>query len=317
MSELRKPDFIFEIPVEAFQQCLGYERLEKQFEHAIRTCEEGKPGAIIGQIILTDDGMHVRLVGVYVGEESARNRRGISERSLLWRADKQLFDFGDRMSRFDERDVAALFVRSDSIYKTIPGVDCYDVERGARTWPGGVPAVCHPPCRTWGHLKHFATAARPGEHELGIWAVEQVRKFGGVVEHPSGSNLFRECGCGLPEGLPDQYGGRVIRVDQFHWGHKARKRTLLYIVGADELPLQPLREGHPTHVIDRPGKTRKKERPGSAGRLLWCTKAEREATPPDFALWLVEIARRAISKSRIYRTEDHLHGKPALPIFDL
>ena len=30
--------------------------------------------------------------------------------------------------------VAALFVRADSHYKTIPGVECYDMERDARTY---------------------------------------------------------------------------------------------------------------------------------------------------------------------------------------
>ena len=46
--------------------------------------------------------------------------------------------------------VVVLFVRADSIYKTLPGVECYDEARDARTWPGGCPVVAHPPCRTWG-----------------------------------------------------------------------------------------------------------------------------------------------------------------------
>lgn len=34
--------------------------------------------------------------------------------------------------------VAALFVRQDSIYKTMTGVDCWDIDRDARMWPGDV-----------------------------------------------------------------------------------------------------------------------------------------------------------------------------------
>jgi hypothetical protein len=33
--------------------------------------------------------------------------------------------------------VAALFVRADSIYKTLPGVDAWDEARDARQWPAG------------------------------------------------------------------------------------------------------------------------------------------------------------------------------------
>lgn len=46
-------------------------------------------------------------------------------------------------------DVAVLFARADSIYKGLPGVDVYDADRDARTFPGGCPVVAHPPCRAW------------------------------------------------------------------------------------------------------------------------------------------------------------------------
>ena len=190
----------------------------------------------------------------------------------------------------NERPIASLFVRGDSIYKALPNVDCYDIDRDARTWLGGCPVIAHPPCRTWGCLKAFAKAP-PDEHALGPWAVEQVRKWGGVVEHPLGSGLFRECGCARPGGLTDQWGGMTIEVDQFHWGHRARKRTLLYVVGT-ELPELPRRAGSPTHVIDRSGRARKEARPNSAGKLPWVSHREREETPKEFARWLVEVARR-------------------------
>jgi len=144
--------------------------------------------------------------------------------------------------------VVVLFVRADSIYKTLPGVECYDEARDARTWPGGCPVVAHPPCRTWGCLKHFATAAPAHEHALGPWAIDKVRRWGGVLEHPKGSTLFRECGCALPGGLPDEWGGITLEVDQFHWGHKARKRTLLYVTDA---AVRGRDTGHSGHAAPR------------------------------------------------------------------
>lgn len=182
--------------------------------------------------------------------------------------------------------IAALFVRSDSIYKQIPGVDAWDAERDALRWPGGVPAVYHPPCRAWGAFSWRANP-RDGERECATWSVDRVREHGGVIEHPAGSRLWPEAG--LPEpGQRDAWGGWTLPVDQYWWGHRASKRTRLYIVGCDprDIPDMPIVLGEPTHVI------------GDVGRATLGTKrpeiskAERERTPPEFARWLVELARR-------------------------
>ena len=179
--------------------------------------------------------------------------------------------------------VAALFIRADSIYKTMPGVDCYDIERDARTWLGGCPVVAHPPCRAWGRLRQFAKP-REDERELGIWAVEQVRRWGGVLEHPAESTLFAHCSMPRPGKFPDSFGGWSTELDQFIFGHRAKKATWVYVVGPmpAELPTRPVRVGSPTHCI-RPTK--------AYPRLPSVTKAEREKTPPEFARWLVEAAR--------------------------
>ena len=180
--------------------------------------------------------------------------------------------------------VAILFARADSIYKTMPDCDVWDIERDARRWPGGGPAVAHPPCRSWGRLRQFAKP-RDDEKALGPWAVDQVRQWGGVLEHPQESTLWAHCGLPRPGHFPDQFGGWSIVVDQFHWGHRAEKRTWLYIVGCDpdDLPEIPHRPGKPTHCV-RPTKAHP--------RLPSITKAEREHTPPDLAEWLVELAKR-------------------------
>jgi len=179
--------------------------------------------------------------------------------------------------------VAALFVRGDSHYKTMPGVDAWDIERDARRWSGGTACVAHPPCRAWGRLRQMAKP-RADERELAIWAVHQVRLWGGVLEHPSGSTLWADQGLPLAGRGVDKFGGYTLSVAQFDWGHKARKLTWLYVVGCpfDKVPTMPVREGEPTHCIARTNGT---------GLLPHVTHTEREATPPAFAEWLVELAR--------------------------
>ena len=181
------------------------------------------------------------------------------------------------------RTVAVLFARGDSVYKGMPGCDVYDIERDARTWPGGASVVAHPPCRAWGRLRTFAKP-RPDEKALAPWAVEQVRRYGGVLEHPAASTLWAAAGLPAP-GRFDAVGGWTLPVHQHWWGHRAEKATLLYIVGVAprDVPEMPMRIDEPTHVVQ--SRKRTDYRPH-------ITKAEREHTPPEFAAWLVELARR-------------------------
>lgn len=188
------------------------------------------------------------------------------------------------MNTCDLVPVAVLFARSDSNYRAVVGVDVFDLARDARNFAGGMPVVAHPPCRGWGRLRRFAKPA-PGERELAIFAVAQVRCWGGVLEHPADSTLFAACGMPQPGCGEDAWGGYTVEVEQFHWGHRAEKRTWLYVVGCARLalPCFPVRDGRPTHCI-RPTK--------GAPRLPTVTKAEREHTPPALCTWLVEVARR-------------------------
>lgn len=182
-------------------------------------------------------------------------------------------------------EVAVLFARPDSIYKTLPGCDVWDSNRDARTWGGGAPVVAHPPCRLWGRLRHFANIVE-GEKELAPWAVDQVRRWGGVLEHPAGSLLWKHVPLHLPSQTPDDYGGWTLSAPQYWWGHKANKATWFYIVGCppNNLPLIPLKLGDAEYVVQ----SRKRE-----GHRPHISKSEREHTPLDLAVWLVEVARRA------------------------
>lgn len=181
--------------------------------------------------------------------------------------------------------IAVLFARSDSIYKKIPGADVWDIHRDARTWPGGVPIIAHPPCRAWGRLRAFAKP-RADEKALALWAVDQIRAFGGVLEHPESSTLWTEKP--LPEpGHTDAWGGWTLPILQWWWGHRAEKPTRLYICGCspNQLPPIPYRMGEASHVI---ASSRNRQRLRYRPEV---SKREREATPPDLANWLMEVAR--------------------------
>lgn len=182
--------------------------------------------------------------------------------------------------------VAVLFARADSIYKTLPDVDVWDAERDARLWPGGCPVVAHPPCRAWGQLQRWAKP-RPDEKALAPWAVKQVRGFGGVLEHPNRSSLWPVCGLPEPGGARDAWGGWTLPIHQHCWGHRAEKKTRLYIVGCEprDIPIMPLRIDDPTHTIGLWSGRKANHKPD-------LPKAEREHTPIALAVWLVNLAAR-------------------------
>lgn len=192
------------------------------------------------------------------------------------------------------KTIAVLFARGDSVYKKMPGCDVWDIERDARRWPGGCPVVAHPPCRAWGRLRALANP-RPDEKALALWAVDQVRKFGGVLEHPAGSTLWKEKPLPAP-GRRDEFGGWTLPVFQSDWGHRAEKATFLYIVGCApaDLPEMPLALGEATHVIGASGRRSDggRLRKGDRGWRPEVTKAEREHTPPALAQWLCEVAAK-------------------------
>lgn len=185
--------------------------------------------------------------------------------------------------------VAVLFARADSNYKALPGVDVWDAERDARRWPGGCPVVAHPPCRAWAGLRHMANP-RPDEKNLARLAVALVREFGGVLEHPANSTLWTAQRLPMP-GERDQYGGWTLPIVQQWWGHRAEKRTWLYIVGCDpqDVPRMPMALGEAPCLCGTSGRRRDGTR---LHRRPEITKAEREHTPPALAEWLVELAAK-------------------------
>lgn len=171
--------------------------------------------------------------------------------------------------------VAVLYARRASVYKHL-ACDVYDEDRDARNFAGGVPCVAHPPCRGWGRLRSLAKVA-PGELDLARHAVANVRRWGGVLEHPSHSLLWADQLMAFPGGGRDAFGGWTLPIRQAWFGHRARKDTWLYIVGVNPpaVPPLPFQLGEAEH------------------RVEWMGRAERERTPEPLARWLLELAGRA------------------------
>jgi len=169
--------------------------------------------------------------------------------------------------------VSVLFARSDSCYFDLVA-DVWDLPRDARGYVGTNPVVAHPPCRGWGRLSHLAKP-RADEKSLGLFAVDAIRRCGGVLEHPHASKLWVAAQL-PPAGTIDAWGGFTLLVDQGWFGHAAPKPTWLYICGIarGDVPYIPVQ-------LQR-----------AAGRTLRLSPAERERTPPKFARFLVEIAAK-------------------------
>lgn len=177
----------------------------------------------------------------------------------------------------------ALFVRRDSPYKE-RGWDCWDADRDARLFDGTGPVVAHPPCRAWGIMSHLSfrshedpTAMRNEEKQLALFALDVVRRNGGVLEHPSGSTLFGRYAPKPGVGC-DMWGGFTISIDQFDFGHVAHKQTYLYVCGVpyNELPqLPPCRKEKALRSIT-----------GNVPGTVRCTQYQREYTPARLIDWI-------------------------------
>lgn len=112
--------------------------------------------------------------------------------------------------------VAVLYLNRRTLWsKLFPAVDLYGPTRDVRTYQGPYPVIAHPPCGPWGKYKANCFQSK----EDGILAMNLVHSFGGCVEQPVGSSLFRD------HGKP---GAVIEKVEQSLYGHQARKPTLLY-----------------------------------------------------------------------------------------
>lgn len=194
--------------------------------------------------------------------------------------------------------VAALFVETNGVYFGLPGVDPWDEERDARLYAGPYPVVAHPPCKRWGRFA--GQVERRFGYKIGDdggcfeTALRAVRAYGGVIEHPAYSKAWDRFDLPEPEwrggwthGLD---GGASCYIEQWHYGHPAKKATWLYAVGVElpELRWGYLPDNAPGHTI----RWSRERYPGDESRerlpAEWLDR-----TPPEFRDVLLAMARSA------------------------
>lgn len=193
--------------------------------------------------------------------------------------------------------VAALFVEKGGVYWNLPDVDPWDEERDARGYAGPWPVVAHPPCARWSSLAYVNQAMhgyRVGD-DGGCFeaALAAVRQWSGVLEHPANSLAWRHFGLPRPgrdgwtRSLDDP--GWTTEVSQVAYGHRARKRTWLYVVGPEPPALDWSDADGECIVGDLwHGDSRRLGR-GDRPRMY---QREALATPERFRDVLLDLARR-------------------------
>ena len=131
--------------------------------------------------------------------------------------------------------VAALFVQEGGAYYGLPDVDPWPESRDATKYRGPHPVVAHPPCSRWCRLAGLVEARwgykRGDDGGLFASALDSVRRWGGVLEHPAYSDAWPAFS--LPEPPREGWqrgicGGWSCHVEQRHYGHRAKKATWLY-----------------------------------------------------------------------------------------
>jgi len=189
------------------------------------------------------------------------------------------------------KTIAILYCDPRGVYSTMPDLDLWDESRDARRYAGPHPVVAHPPCARWSALRHLAVQDTA---DCGPIAVEQVRHWGGVLEHPAHSKLWTHCGLPFPGELPDVFGGRTFEVHQVEWGHVARKKTWLYVVGCSAPAAPPFPGRAPTHWCGG-GRNQNPNRRGPPipPGIKAASSQLKNRTPPAFAELLVAMARSA------------------------
>jgi hypothetical protein len=142
--------------------------------------------------------------------------------------------------------IAALYVQSGGVYYDLPGVEPWALpEQDARAYAGPHPVVAHPPCARWCRLAGLVEARwghkRGDDGGCFSSALAAVRKWGGVLEHPAYSAAWaaHDLNCPPTGGAwvnADFQGGWTCYVEQWRYGHAAKKATWLYASGVTELP---------------------------------------------------------------------------------
>ena len=176
------------------------------------------------------------------------------------------------------------------MYYGLPDVDPWDKDRDARKYDGPYRVIAHPPCERYGRYWSGGPSARV-RRKMGdddgcfAAALNAVRTYGGVLEHPEASHAWRMFGITRPPrgggwALANDGFGWTCCVEQGHYGHLARKATWLYAV---DCKLPQLVWGPSVAKVRLDGGSRSVEE---------LSKRQRAATPIPFRDLLIEIVSR-------------------------
>lgn len=137
--------------------------------------------------------------------------------------------------------IAALFVEKNGVYANLPEIDVWDESRDARNYRGPWPVIAHPPCQRWCRLAGLVEKRwghkRGEDNGCFEHALDCVRYYGGVLEHPAYSDAWKAYGLASPSRhggwiAADGFGGLTCHVEQSRYGHAAKKATWLYYCGS-------------------------------------------------------------------------------------
>lgn len=140
--------------------------------------------------------------------------------------------------------IAALYVDPKGAYSDLSDVELWDEHRDARRYAGPWPVVAHPPCARWSRLAGFTEARfglkRGDDGGCFAAALDAVRTYGGVLEHPAYSDAWKRYELPRPmhrEGWTQTLldDGASCYVEQGRYGLPVKKATWLYAYGV-ELP---------------------------------------------------------------------------------
>lgn len=183
--------------------------------------------------------------------------------------------------------IAALYVEKDGVYYGLDDVDPWDAERDARLYAGPWPVVAHPPCKSWSIMGNCRPEIVKGEDGRCFKAaLEAVRKYGGVLEHPANTQAWKAFGLARPahqgwtRTILDP--GWTCEIDQAIYGHRANKRTWLYYAGEQPPPMLAWGRAPFTGITVHDD--------GGGGRDT------RSKTPPEFRDVLLGLARWSLGE---------------------
>lgn len=215
--------------------------------------------------------------------------------------------------------VAALFVEKNGVYSGLKGVELWDEERDARKYAGPYPVVAHPPCARWSRLAGFTEfrfgLKRGDDGGCFKAALEAVRTYGGVLEHPAYTDAFKAFGLPRPKASRgwtlDLEGGASCYVEQGRYGLPVKKATWLYAYAVELSELRwgwvRDRDGNPENQSEHGGPDAWRDQWGGR-RAAWTESlqsvynedgvrcrpshlGQSSTTPPTFRDALIDMAR--------------------------